>query len=205
MPVIILYHFRNEKKLGKRFLRCIQYGLMFLVIFILEYVIYFKDASVFFAMMVQTERYSKSIYSALMQKNVNLLVYVRSSMCVLFIMYYLKMFIDLITEKDIKIYKIMKKYNIALILFILILTNCQQWYLMWLFATIMWQKSYMINGIIGVSTITEIANSIYMFKTESYLYDTYFIGIIVVLFIIEQCTKGTVLKVQNAQKGQSLE
>ena len=121
-----------------------------------------------------------------MQKNVNLLVYVRSSMCVLFIMYYLKMFIDLITEKDIKIYKIMKKYNIALILFILILTNCQQWYLMWLFATIMWQKSYMINGIIGGSIITEIANSIYMFKTESYLYDTYFIGIIIILFIIAQ-------------------
>ena len=186
LPVIILYHFRNEKKLEKRFFRCIQYGLMFLVIFILEYVIYFKDASVFFAMMVQTERYSKSIYSALMQKNVNLLVYVRSSMCVLFIMYYLKMFIDLITEKDIKIYKIMKKYNIALILFILILTNCQQWYLMWLFATIMWQKSYIINGIIGGSIITEIANSIYMFKTESYLYDTYFIGIIIILFIIAQ-------------------
>ena len=186
LPIIILYHFRNEKKLGKRFLRCIQYGLMFLVIFILEYVIYFKDVNVFMAMMVQTERYAKSIYSVIIQKSPDYLVYIRASICVIFILYYLKMFIDLITEKDIKIYKIMKKYNISIILFLLILTNFQQWYLMWLFATIMWQKTYMIRSIISLSAITEIANSIYMFKVESYLYDPYFVGIIVVLFILSQ-------------------
>ena len=204
LPVIILYHFRNEKKLGKRFLRCIQYGIIFLVIFLLEYIMYFKDLNVLFAMMAQTERYAKSIYSVIIQKNVDLLIYIRASICMLFILYYLKMFMDLLTEKEIKIYTIMRKYNIAIILFILILTNFQQWYLIWLFATMMWQKSYMIRGIISISAITEIANSIYMFKAESYLYDTYFVGIIVVLFIIAQfCTMGTVLKVQNAQKGHS--
>ena len=186
LPVIILYHFRNEKKLGKRFLRCIQYGLMFLVIFILEYVIYFKDVNVFMAMMVQTERYAKSIYSVIIQKSPAYLVYIRASICVLFILYYFKIFIDVLTEKNIKIYKVIKKYNISIILFLLILTNFQQWYLMWLFSTIMWQKPYMIRSIISLSAITEIANSIYMFKAESYLYDTYFVGTIVVLFIIEQ-------------------
>ena len=206
LPVIILYHFRNEKKLGKRFLRCIQYGIIFLVIFLLEYIMYFKDLNVLFAMMAQTERYAKSIYSVIIQKSPDYLVYIRASICMLFILYYLKMFIDILTEKNIKIYKIMKKYNISIILFLLILTNFQQWYLIWLFATMMWQKSYMIRGIISISAITEIANSIYMFKAESYLYDTYFVGIIVVLFIIAQfCTMGTVLKVQNAQKGHFLE
>lgn len=198
LPVIILYHFRNERKLEKRFLRCIQYGIMFLIIFILEYIMYFNDGNVFFAMMVQTERYAKSIYSVIIQKSPNYLVYIRASMCVLFILYYLKMFIDLLTEKDIKIYKIMKKYNIAIILFLLILTNFQQWYLTWLFATIMWQKSYMIKSIIGLSAITEIANSIYMFKVESYLYDTYFVGIIVVLFMIAQLS--IVFKVKDNNK-----
>ena len=167
---------------------------------------YFKDLNVLFAMMAQTERYAKSIYSVIIQKNIDLLIYIRASICMLFILYYLKMFIDILTEKNLKIYKIMKKYNISIILFLLILTNFQQWYLIWLFATMMWQKSYMIRGIISISAITEIANSIYMFKAESYLYDTYFVGIIVVLFIIAQfCTMGTVLKVQNAQKGHSLE
>ena len=186
LPVIILYHFRNEKKLGKRFLRCIQYGIIFLVIFLLEYIMYFKDLNVLFAMMAQTERYAKSIYSVIIQKSPDYLVYIRASICMLFILYYLKMFIDILTEKNLKIYKIMKKYNISIILFLLILTNFQQWYLIWLFATMMWQKSYMIRGIISISAITEIANSIYMFKAESYLYDTYFVGIIVVLFIIAQ-------------------
>ena len=69
----------------------------------------------------------------------------------------------------------------ALILFILILTTCQQWYLIWLFATIMWQKPYMIKTIIQISLITEIANSVYMYKTEWFKYDIYFYGIIIVL------------------------
>lgn len=69
---------------------------------------------------------------------------------------------------------------------LLILTNCHQWYLGWLFATIIWQKSNIIRDIIGLTTITEIANSIYMFKIESYIYDIHFVGIIICLFVIWQ-------------------
>ena len=99
-------------------------------------------------------------------------------------MYYAVMCINLLTEKNIKFYKVIKKYNIALILFLLILTNFHQWYLIWLFATIIWQKPNAIRNIIGLSLCTEIANCAYMFLYESYRFDKYFVGAIIVLFMI---------------------
>ena len=86
--------------------------------------------------------------------------------------------------------KMLRKYNTTLILFLLILTNCQQWYIVWLFATIMWQKPKMIKNIIWVSLITEFANSIYMFKSEWFIYDIYFVGIIICLFMMWQIYEG---------------
>lgn len=186
LPIVILYHFRSEEKLGKRFLKCIKYGILFLIIFILEYALYFRDFQVLTAMLVQTERYSKSIYSVIIQENQQLMYIVKNILIIVFVGFYLKFCIDLITERKIKLYKILRKYNTALILFLLILTNFQQWYLIWLFATMMWQNSNMIKNIIGLTAATEIANSIYMFKTESFIYDIYFVGIIICLFVMWQ-------------------
>ena len=184
LPILILYHFRTEKRLSIRFLRCIEYGVIFLVIFALEYVLYFNDYQIFLAMMVQTSRYQCSIYSVLLQYNKNLVYIVRAVFIVIFFMYYAVMCINLLTEKNIKFYKVIKKYNIALILFLLILTNFHQWYLIWLFATIIWQKPNAIRNIIGLSLCTEIANCAYMFLYESYRFDKYFVGAIIVLFMI---------------------
>ena len=184
LPVLILYHFRTEKRLSIRFLRCIEYGVIFLVIFALEYVLYFNDYQILLAMMVQTSRYQCSIYSVLLQYNKELVSIARAVFIVISFMYYAVMCINLLTEKNIKFYKIIRKYNIALILFLLILTNFHQWYLIWLFATIIWQKPNTIRNIIGLSLCTEIANSAYMFLYESYKFDKYFVGAIIVLFII---------------------
>lgn len=184
LPVVILYHFRTEKRLSIRFLRCIEYGVIFLVIFAFEYILYFNDYQIFLAMMVQTSRYQCSIYSVLLQYNRDLLFIVRGIFIVIFFMYYTVMCINLLTEKNIKFYKIIRKYNTALILFLLILTNFHQWYLIWLFATIIWQKPNTIRNIIGLSLCTEIANSVYMFLYESWRFDKYFVGAIIVLFII---------------------
>lgn len=186
LPFVILYHFRNEKNIGKRFGNCVKYGLIFLGIFILEYAVYLRDFQVFTAMLVQTERYAKSLQSVLSQINTDLMLTIKFSLQIIFFMYYCKICIDLLVEKNIKFYKIIKNYNIALILFLLILTNFQQWYLIWLFSTMMWQKPNMIRNIIGLTAVTEIANSIYMFKSEWYIYDMYFFGSIVVLFFIWQ-------------------
>ncbi len=184
LPIIILYYFRNEKRIEIRFLKCIQFGILFLVIFALEYILYFKDLQVILGMFTQMNRYAKSIYSVLLQKNEQTMIVIRTIIIYVFFIYYIKFCIDLITEKDIKLYKTMRKYNLSLVLAILVLTNCQQWYLVWLFATIMWQKSDMIKNIIGISAITEIANSVYMFLFESYTFDYYYVGTIIILSIL---------------------
>lgn len=194
LPVVIIYHFRNERRLNIRFLRCFQYGILFLIILTLEYVLYFRDFQVVFAMFAQTSKYSKSIYSVLIQKNELVMQIVKNTLIISFTVYYLKFCIDLITEKEIKLYKTLKKYNTSLVLFLLILTTFQQWYLVWLFSTIMWQKPKTIRNIIGLTAITEIANSIYMFKSEWFIYDIYFVGIIILLFMIYKFTTEMKLK-----------
>ena len=202
LPVIIIYHFRKEEKLSIRFLKCFQYGILFAVILVLQYALYFRDFQVLVAMFAQTEKYTKSIHSVLLQNNKEMLKIVKPVLQIAFLGYYVKFCIDLITQKDIKLYKTLRKYNTALILFLLILTTFQQWYLVWLFATIMWQKPDMIRNIVGLSLITEIANSIYMFKSEWFIYDIYFVGIIVCLFIAWQLnTNKHALKDRSKQIG----
>ena len=96
--------------------------------------------------------------------------------------------------------KIIRKYNIALILFSLILGTFQQWYIIWIFASIMWQKPNMIRNIVGISLIAELANSVYMFKVESYTYDIYFVEVIIIMLLLWQIITNKVYK-RNLQKG----
>ena len=193
LPIIILYHYRDEKDLLKRFIKCIQYGLFFVAILALEYLVYYRDTSILRAMLVQTDRYSCSIYSGIIaigkyvdvkldlgmiSKNIRNIVFLT------FTILYVKFCIDLLTTKNIEFNKNIKKYNILLILFMLSLTNFHQWYLIWLFITLMWQKSAMINNVIGLTISSEVANSIYMFKRESWIYDMQLIIIMVLVFLI---------------------
>lgn len=201
LPIIILYYYKDEENILKRILRCIQYGLIFIVIIMLEYLIYFRDNTIFTAMMVQTDRYCKSFYAglysiALKNKKVGYNVFgktyligeickfTRNIMFAIFAIIYIKFCIDLLLSKEIKIQKTFRKYSFCLLLFIMSLSNFQQWYLLWLFATIPWQKPNSIRDIIGLSLASEIGNTIYMFKVESYKYDAHFVFIIAMLFII---------------------
>lgn len=186
LPVVILYYFRKEKRLSIRFLRCIEYGIIFLVVVVIEYIFYFNDYQILLAMMVQTSRYAKSIYAVLLQLDSSLFTQIRSFIIMIFIVYYIVFCINLLTEKNIKFYKAIRKYNIVIILFLLILTNFQQWYLIWLFATILWQTPNTIKNIVGLSLCTEFSNSIYMFLYESYKFDKYFVVLNILLFIIWQ-------------------
>ena len=182
-----------------RILRCIQYGIIFILMFALEYIMYFKDINVIIAMLPQTERYSKSIYSALSQIDLRTMYIVKGSIITIFVYVAISTYIKYLIKPEDKTMKMLRKYNLILILFILILTNCQQWYLVWLFATIMWQKPNTIKNIIALGPITEIANTIYMFKSEYYIYDTYFVGCIICLFIIWQIITNN-KKIYNIEK-----
>lgn len=206
LPVAILYHFRNEENILKRLLRCLQYGLIFVCIIMIEYLMYIKDTTIFTAMMVQTDRYCKSIYSAIYAWGVNnnklifnifgktyligdICKYTRNTMLGIFAVLYIKFCIDLLLTRKIKAQKTLRIYSFCLLLFIMSLSNFQQWYLLWLFATIPWQKPNMIRNIIGISLASEIGNTIYMFKVESFKYDVFFLFITAIVFIIwKVCT-----------------
>ena len=201
LPVIILYYYKDEESIIKRILKCIQYGLIFIGIIMLEYLIYFKDTTIFTAMMVQTDRYCKSFYAGLYSfalKNKKIIYnifgkqyligeiceFTRNTMFAVFAIIYIKFCIDMLLCKEIKIQKVLRKYSFCLLLFIMSLSNFQQWYLMWLFATLPWQKPNTIRNIIGLSIASELGNTIYMFKVESYKYDAHFVIIIAIIFII---------------------
>ena len=72
LPVVVLYYYKDEKKLLKRIAMCILNGILFIFIILLEYMLYFKDITIFTAMMVQTERYCKSIYSGIVAFSVKI-------------------------------------------------------------------------------------------------------------------------------------
>lgn len=184
LPFIILYYYKDEKNIGKRFLKCIEYGLLFVFIVGIEYLLYFRDFKIILAVLAQTDKYSKSIYSALIQKNEMWAITLKNIAMVTFIISYITICIKTLVTKEIRFNKIIKDYNIGLIIFLLALTNSQQWYLIWLFATIMWQKPNMIRSILGVSFITEIGNAIYMFECESPVYDGAYTAIIFILSIL---------------------
>ncbi|MBR0427994.1 MAG: hypothetical protein IJK18_07345 [Clostridia bacterium] len=207
LPIVVLYHYREEKKILKRILKCIKYGLIFLAIILIEYAFYYRDMSIFTAMLVQNEKFSKSIYSGIVglgvlnnTKTINLFgkivrlrelaTIIRQTIFIIFVFTYVKLCIGLLIKKDTKLNNVLRKYNTELIIFMLSLGTFQQWYLVWLFATLPWQKSKMIKSTIIVALSSEIANTIYMIKTESYKYDAFFIVITIILFIIwKTCEK----------------
>ena len=70
--------------------------------------------------------------------------------------------------KKVKLSDIMRKYNFILLLFIFfVVTSFNSWYLIWLYPTIMWQKSNMIQGIVGISVLSQLANAVFMLVENS--------------------------------------
>ena len=202
LPIIILYHFRKKEKISKKLLECFKYGLIFILIVILEYIPYLKNIDVLLAMLPQLERYSKSIYSVLLMINVDLMKCVKIIFIMIFMYVYIFSFFEILFKKKNNIFNMLRKYNIIILLSLLILTNCHPWYLIWLFATIMWQRVNTIRNIIGFTAITQIANSAYMFNYESYVYDIYYVSIIICLFIMWQVftNRKKVKKIERCYK-----
>ncbi len=218
LPIIVLYYFKDEEKIFRRIIRCLQCGLVFMAIVMIEYVFYYKDIKVFTAMLAQTDKYCKSIYSGIYAISINndkimynilgqtyliddICRYLRDIIFLVFAIIYIKICLDLLLTKKIKLHNKLRQFEFGLILFIISMSNFQQWYLLWLFACMPWQKPNTIRNIIGLSLASEFGNTIYMFNVESYKYDAYFIFIIAIIFIIWKiCTnKNTFLLTHRKQ------
>jgi len=151
LPFIIIYYLRNEK-IKTRVIKTLLCAIEFVVIIIGFYMIYIKDISVLSGIFIQQNKYSRSIALVLLQllggntqlldiiKLVSLLVFVIAYCIVIFKLFFNK------NSQELSIQKILRKYNIFILIFTFILiTNFNAWYLLWIFPTIMWQKSNMIK------------------------------------------------------------
>lgn len=154
LPFIIIYYFRKEKPL-KRFLRCIQYGLIFAIFVLIPYLIYIKDIEVFAGLFTQQEKLAKSIYILIKQYFGNIPDIVnklKKLFLGIFVIIYATTCVILLNRKEIKFSKLMKNYNYFLVTFLfLLITNFQPWYILWLFPCMMWQKSEDIKAILRFS------------------------------------------------------
>lgn len=183
LPLIIIYHFR-DKKPKDRFIKCIQYGIIFLIIFVCTYILYIRDFNVFQGLITQHERIAKGIYVVLIDyfnDIPNVVENVKSILLGSFIIVYFFSCIILLNKKEIKLRIEMKNINYFIIVFLfLLITNFQPWYIMWLFPYIIWQNAGTIKGIISLSILSQFANGILLMYGENWHYGTPFIFTLIV-------------------------
>ena len=183
LPFIIIYYFRKEKPL-KRFYKCIKYGLLFLFILIIPYLLYIKDMQVLSGLFIQQEKLAKSFYiiiTSYFNNPQGIVGYVKDILLGSFIIIYFFTCLVLINKKEIKLRKEMQKANYFIMAFLfLLITNFQPWYIIWLFILLIWQKSQNIKWIIQISLIVEFANSVFLTYGEGWQYGTPFTFIFIV-------------------------
>ena len=183
LPFVIIYHFRKENA-GIRTLKCIEYGLFFIMIIAIPYMFYIKDISVFAGIGAQQNKIAKSLCLVIQQYFAgyeDLVVYSLYA----YIYFFIFKNIIFLYNKKVKLYKEMRSnfYMILIFLFVLI-TNFQPWYIMWLFPFIIWQKASNIKFIIQTSLISMYANSIFLIYGEYWIYGVYFYLILVAGMLI---------------------
>lgn len=196
LPFVIIYYFKEEKPL-KRFEKCIQYGLIFLIVFAIPYIFYVRDAQVLSGLFVQQEKLAKSFYIILNEyfKGPDIpATTVNHILLGAFTIIYFFTCIILLNKKEICLRNEMKKANYFVMAFLfLLITNFQPWYVIWLFPLLMWQSSENIKWIPQIAIITEFANSIFLTYGEGWQNGVPFTFILIVgslgIWIINQKTK----------------
>lgn len=196
LPFVIIYYFKEEKPL-KRFEKCIQYGLIFLIVFAIPYIFFVRDAQVLSGLFVQQEKLAKSFYIILNEyfKGPDIsATTVNHILLGAFTIIYFFTCIVLLNKKEIFLRNEMKKANYFVMAFLfLLITNFQPWYVIWLFPLLMWQSSENIKWIPQIAIITEFANSIFLTYGEGWQNGVPFTFILIVgslgIWIINQKTK----------------
>ena len=198
LPFMILYYFRQEKPM-QRFIRCIQYGGLFLLVFVIPYLLYIQDMQVFDGLSTQQGRIAKSFYVIIMQYFQDPAISVdtvKNFLLGIFVIIYFFTCITLLNKKTICLHHEMKKANYFIMAFLfLLITNFQIWYIMWLFPLLMWQKAEDIKLIVQISLIAEFANSVFLTYGEDWQNGTPFAflmvtGVLVMVLYNTRTKKG---------------
>ena len=170
LPFIIIYYFRDRKPLEK-LKNCFLYGMLFVFIVAITYLLYIQDIQVLSGIMTQQGKFTKNFYIILMEyfdipdlvSNVNMIFLIS------FIIIYFFTCLTLLYKKQIKFREEMRKTEYFLVAFLfLLITNFQPWYIMWLFPLMMWQKKKMIQFVVQIALISQFANSVFLINGEGW-------------------------------------
>ena len=183
LPFLIIYHFR-EKDVKIKILKCIKYGVVFVIFAMIPYLLYIRDFNVFLGLSEQRERLAKGLYlfiSEYFNNPENFLQIVKNTSLILFAILYITACVMLLLKKNIKQYTNMRElFWFVLAFLMLLITNFQPWYFMWLVPFMMWQKSENIKLIVQMQIMTLIANIVFLIYSENYKYGVPFFTIFVV-------------------------
>ena len=170
LPFIIMYYFR-DKKPWERLKNCFLYGMLFVFIVAITYLLYIQDIQVLSGIMTQQEKFTKNFYIILMEyfDIPNLVSNVNTIFLISFIIIYFFTCLTLLYKKQIKFRQEMRKTEYFLVAFLfLLITNFQPWYIMWLFPLMMWQKKKMIQFVVQIALISQFANSVFLINGEGW-------------------------------------
>lgn len=177
LPFIVIYYVRKDKSL-KRFAKCIGYGILFVAIIAICYLMYVQDINVLKGLVTQQEKLAKSFYimiSEYFKEPEGLVTIVNKTLLMAFTIIYFFSCVILLNKKEIRFRKEIQKANYFIMAFLfLLITNFQPWYIMWLFPCLMWQKADDIKLIIQISLISQFANSVFLIYGEGWIYGTPF-------------------------------
>lgn len=191
IPFIILYHYKKEKP-TKKIIYSTFWAIIFIVVLALCYLFYMQDITVLKGIITQQGKFSNSIFVLIAIKNIDWGLKISEGFMLAFIFIYLREIIKLVfTTRNYTFYELIRKYNALLLLFIFgTITNFHSWYILWLFATIMWQESKSIKLILAISIIVEACNVVYFFMNEAYIYCVpYCISVFVLMIIVSYVIK----------------
>jgi len=189
LPFIVLYVLRN-KEVKDRIICCIFCAIEYIAIIVLFYAFYLKDLNVLAGLMIQQGKYNRSIFYILynyLNEDLNTVTIIQNIALGLFAIYYISICIKLLFSKNIKLYKVMQKYHISIMIFTFILiTNFNPWYIMWLFPTMFWINGRSIKNVLHLSYASQIANilSFALWSEEQYLGLPYFAIMITTTIIL---------------------
>ncbi len=170
LPFIIIYYFRDKKPL-ERLKKCFLYGMLFIFVVAITYLLYIQDIQVLNGIMAQQEKFAKNFYIILMEyfDIPNLIANVNALFLALFIMIYFFTCLTLLYKKEIKFREEIRTVEYFLVAFLfLLITNFQTWYIMWLFPLMMWQKKRMMQFAVQIALISQFANSVFLINGEGW-------------------------------------
>lgn len=185
LPFLVLYMVR-EKKLKDKIKHCMLYGIEFLIILAIWYMIYLRDWKVFAGILIQQEKVTASLLSIVYYmagQNMQLIEIIKFILMALFFIGYVYIIIKIgFCSKNVSFTKMMRSYQVIILIFLFfIITNFRFWYIGWLIPTIFWQNTKMIRMTNYIAYASQMANC---FTIYQYVEDDIKVGIPSIILVV---------------------